>query len=170
MSQFVFSPNAACQIVWKKGRMLDFYARPSLEHPGVDATIELWSNLTHSKEWKGFRFTKVNEEYILTINTMQLACDDYEFTMRYRPCNQDSWIWCGEPNQNGHIRLVPTQDINTQPNIPTFASVPQLCFVNREQSSIADLWHFRTQTKNETFSLGKINLPIQHYVAFIHKR
>ncbi|KAI8891141.1 glycoside hydrolase family 36 protein [Backusella circina FSU 941] len=171
MSQFVFSPNVKCQIVWKKGKMLDFYARPSLEYSAPDAaTIELWSNLTLSKEWKGFRFTKNNDdEYRLTINTKALACDEYEFTMRYRRCHQDAWIWYGEPNQNGHIRLVPTQDIYTQPNIPTFASVPQLCFVNREQSTITDLWHFRTQAKNKTFSLGKINLPIQHYVASIHK-
>lgn len=144
--------------------------------------IELWTSLSPGATWTAIPFVQQNpssnhyEEYSLQLNTCHLSPGHYEYTLRYstEPESSDnhdapSWTWYGRHGQNGRICI--TAYTTDAPMVPSFASVPQLRFVAKEQDDMAHLWHFRSQPDGSTaqFTLGPLCHPVHRYVCLIRK-
>ncbi|KAI8645622.1 glycoside hydrolase superfamily [Parasitella parasitica] len=174
--ELILSPDLSSSIIidQRNKAFITFYCYSSVER-----RIELWTNLSQNGRWTGIPFTQQHNspnEYTLQMNTCQLPPGKYEFTMRYSTALlkletnsvPDCWFWYGRPNQNGAIHIV--QQKNATPTAPSFAKVPQLCFVAKEHDSLVNLWHFRTRTEQKMpFSLGKLQHPMHRYVCLIQK-
>ncbi|GAN08591.1 glycoside hydrolase family 36 protein [Mucor ambiguus] len=118
--------------------------------------IELWTSLSQGEKWIAIPFTQQHTssshyEYSLQLNTFHLAPGRYEYTLRYSKKLESSynddepcWSWYGKPGQNGKICIAP--HATDPPMAPSFACVPQLKFVAKEQNDIVHLWHFRSQS------------------------
>ncbi|CEP15127.1 hypothetical protein [Parasitella parasitica] len=151
--ELLFSPDLSSSLIinQKKKSYITFYCYSSAER-----RIELWTNLSQNGKWAGIPFTQQRDspdEYTLKLSTCKLPPGKYEYTMRYSAALlnkletnsvHDCWLWYGKPNQNGVIRIV--QRTSDTPTAPSFAKVPQLCFVAKEHGNPADLWHFRTRS------------------------
>lgn len=132
--------------------------------------IELWTNLSTDKDWHSVSFIKHTENYYkIAMNIAHLTSNKhYEFTLRYKLSDTDEWEWLGQPGQNGSIYLVDTS-LSNKIDPPTFASVPQLKFTYKQQLPQANIWHFKTQSKQVNFSLGSLSHSIHSYTAIIRK-
>ncbi|KAI8377343.1 glycoside hydrolase superfamily [Blakeslea trispora] len=87
-----------------EGSTADFYC-----HSSVAYDIELWTNLSETRDWIGIPFTRQNKtDYSLKVSTVKLSPGDYEYTLRFRQNkNAVDWFWYGSIHQNGKIRVVP---------------------------------------------------------------
>jgi hypothetical protein len=169
----LLSPNISSKLIVRLGqrKALQFYCYSPKEYD-----IELWTNLSDNTEWTGLAFTKVRpSEYFLDVNTSHLLVRDYEFTLRFKSCNDDThhpWNWYGKPGENGIVRIIP-HSANIPTSLPLI--VPQLQLVAKEQVDDTSLWHYSTTPIKEpscvttSFPLGKMDHSIHSYVSLIQK-
>lgn len=153
----LLSPSIDCNIVIQHKQPIVFYCIAT-EYD----CVELWSNLTRSKEWASFSFKKQKEGYQLVIHTYNLPPDIYEFTLRYKKQTDTQWSWYGKLGQNGYIRLAQDHLSNK--------CLPRLDWVASDSSRGIHLEHFSAPIREEhgQMHLGEIG-AMHSYVSYLRK-
>ncbi|KAG1056579.1 hypothetical protein G6F43_001552 [Rhizopus delemar] len=175
MAQILLFPDIDSHTIIKQkvNNILTYYCIIQDDNTHNNYQIELWSNLTTSKEWKQFPFVKMKHQgkrYFVIIDISDLAASQYEFTLRVKTLQDRNWTWYGKPQQNGRITIVTPSHTRFVPSV--IHRIPELQMIRKHSDHSIDLYHFSTnpkRIKQGVIDLGPVDHSISGHVSFLRK-